>query len=108
MKFIKSYESFNISELKKYAVWNWYNYKDKKHTGYDIIIIEEIIDNEIVWCRDIYTYIDKEDGIEYTNVKGQTSFSIDEYKDCIVYVSDDLNECLEYLKIKVESEKYNL
>lgn len=114
MRFVKTYESFvnsdisDISELKKYAIWNWSNYKDKKDNGYDIIKIEEIVNNIVVWCREIYTY-DKEKGIKYVNSNKQKSFYMSgEYKDCIIYVSDDLNDCLEYLKMIIESEKYNL
>lgn len=109
MKFIKSYESFDISQLKKYAIWKWNNYKDKTFNGYDIIEIVDTTENndDIVWCKDIYTYNETEKLI-FINSSKQSSFSLELYSDCIIYVSDNLNDCLEYLKIIIESEKYNL
>lgn len=102
MKFIKTYENFNISDLKKYAVWKWSNHNNH----FDIIEIVDIIDNDIIWCKDIYTY--EKYILNFVNSNRQSSFSYEMHGQSIIYTSDNLNDCLDYLNAIIDSIKYNL
>jgi hypothetical protein len=103
MKHIKSYENLSF-ELKKYAVWKWDHYNE-----YDIIEITDKTDDndDIIWCRDIYSYT-PDDGIKFLTAIKSASFSISMYGHCVIYTSDDLDDCLEYLKMVSDFIKYNL
>lgn len=104
MKHIKSYENLNVLDiLKKYAVWEW-DKSQIKRFDYDIIeIISE--DKDLIWCKNLYNCVNnKITGADLT----QDSFSKKKYIHQILYTSDNLEECLDYVKMLYTAFKYNL
>jgi len=105
MKYIKKYESESVGyNIKtKYAVWNGISQEilelnEEKNRNKDI--------DDSYWCRTLYTYNKKTGLLEFVDSDRLMNFGRN--SENIIYVSDNLQDCIDALLIHIESEKYNL
>ena len=110
MKYIKTFEKIKNSDLKKYFVTE----KDVENNIILYVIYEILYRSR----RDVYNngklnylydtqrkYYCKENIIKPQHSK---YFNDDLKNKKIIYTSDNLDECVEFVKLKFETNKYNL
>jgi len=103
MKHLKSYENTNeddISKLKKYIVYDY-------NSTYYIDIIQHYskVSNDIT-CKMIYQYYDKTQ--YFKKMYSIHTYSTSEYLEDVLFTSDNLEECFEFIKQLFILKKYNL
>jgi hypothetical protein len=105
MKHLKSYENTtedDISKLKKYLVYN----DNSTYYYIDTIKYYDKISNDIT-CKMIYQYYDKI--LNFKSINSIHTYSpISEYLKDILFTSDNLEECFEFIKQLFILKKYNL
>ena len=113
MKYIKTFENIKSYDLKKYFVTEKeidesYGVKEKM-----LYVIFEILNKKVVYDNKKITYyydIQRKYYCKENNITEQkTKFLNDELKNKeIIYTSDNLDECLEFVKLKMIANKYNV
>ena len=113
MKYIKTYETYEIINLKKYIIiynehrnkkiYIWETHKSDKGVYIKFMYVYYLGDKKI----DDY-YIPNKIYKEETNFQYFTSVQFDLFKNNIIYLSDNLQECLDILPVILNSNKYNL
>ena len=103
MKYIKMFERLDeIKNLKKYFVNSINDY-------YTLFEVKAIYYNSKIEIRRLY-HCDTSFGKEL--IKDIITDNIENnfymYKDSIVYTSDNLNDCLDFIKLRLDVNKYNI
>lgn len=105
MKHIKVYESDEIKELKKYAIWQS-PLEKIKYEIIEIVNINKLTPSIIQYSsRTIYKIIDNKEVHTFSVVETFNSTAI---KDHILYTSDDLQDCRFEIELLIAKNKYNL
>lgn len=107
MKYIKKYENIN-KKYKKYLVWKIEPSKHDNNNCYYIFEYKDKISDEIR-ILPILSY-NQEYNFEkkYLNIKSKLRYSHYQANNCIIFQSDNLNECEEYIEIITSQDKFNL
>jgi len=102
---IKTYEKYSLPDIKKYTVIKYKN-NTEDIDEYYIDIISNIT-KDVIFYNIEYMYNEKNKNLEQQEkIYAQTA--ITHYLKMILFTSDDLNECLEFLKTFTTANKYNL
>lgn len=115
MKYIKTFEKIKNSELKRYFVME----KDietrsaKIENNIILYVIYEILNSRVFYENGelIYRYDTQRKYYCKENIikEQQSRYINDDLKNKkIIYTSDNLDECVEFVKLKFEINKYNL
>lgn len=107
MKHLKTYENNNVN-IKKYCC---IKYVDEEDNSVDYYIDEvHFIHMEVVNYSILYEYYYKNDKFNIIEEKDQieSKSTVKDYTKNLFYTTDNLNECFEKVRLKVEADKYNL
>ena len=105
MKHIKTFESQNLKELKKYVVWKM---------KFVLVILEVVYqDDGAIQLKRLYKYLPE---VEFKRLRiretdqDMYTFSEEEVKENVIYESDNLDDCLDVdlLYSLFNADKYNL
>lgn len=104
MKYIKSYESVNILELKKYLIW-------KSHIDSEIYHIVEVskIQSDDVTARILYWYHDEINKLEKSQSIKFQKIPLEMFlPENILDQSDNLEELKNRIVLLKKADKYNI
>jgi len=107
MKYIKTFEKIKNSELKRYFIM------EKDIEIYILYVIYEILNSRVFYENGelIYRYDTQRKYYCKENIikEQQSRYINDDLKNKkIIYTSDNLDECVEFVKLKFITNKYNL
>jgi hypothetical protein len=103
MKYIKKFESEEINELKKYAIW--YTIIDNTYEIIEIISRKFSSSGIQYKSKTIYVIIKNE---LVNPFSPEETFESPAIKDHIPYTSDNLQDCINKIEILSTLNKYNL
>ena len=107
MKHIKKYENYSSYDIKKYAVIKYIN-TDNNNIDYFIDEIEEIRFNKYVFYNMLYQYNYDTNIIDKLKTENIASLTIKRYIEDILFTSDNLNDCVNFIIQYIQANKYNL
>lgn len=110
MKYIKSYESIDINNIKKYIIYKPDNSlqldKDKNKWLFIYLILN--INNDYTTLLRVYRYNISEEKLLEEKMSEELFVPIPAFSNRILFTSDNINECIEMLPLISNTNKYNL
>lgn len=107
MRYLRTYEKyFNSKDIKKYIVWG-----DFSSFEIELLEVARIENDEnIVWVNVLYLYNESKNELIKVTDKSNQYLELDDVKDSsyILYVSDSLDDCKNFIEMKMSAKKYNL
>lgn len=110
MKYIKSYESIDINNIKKYIIYKPDNslQRDKDKDKYLFIYIILNINNDYTTLLRVYRYNIPEEKISDVGISDEIFVPTDTIINRILFSSNDVEECIKMLPLVANTNKYNL
>lgn len=109
MKHLKTYNNSSeddLSKLKKYIIFPFID-KNTNIIEYYIDTIKTISNNFIL-IEMLYNYNQETQTLSSIEKGTTTKFHINKYLENILFTSDNINDCLNFIKLHTISNKYNL
>ena len=103
----KIFEKYNIDTIKKYIVWHEYDLNETKNIV-SILIVYDNTNISLLKVKSKYEYNMVKQKSQTPEIRHYQYIDLLEDMEYLIFTSDSLKECEEFLNIYVSSKKYNI